>query len=75
MLLLVLTSFPKGGTQRAVVKVVQFAADRNAVGQGGHGDVAFRQPVGDIVGRRLAVYRGAGGKDDLGNCLPTGPAE
>ena len=51
--LLAFTPFLQRRTQRAVIKIVQLTADRNAMGERGYGDITFRQPVGDIMGSRF----------------------
>ena len=51
--------------QRAFVEIIQFAADRHAVGEAGAFDAEMGKKVGDVMRRRLAVDRGVDGEDHL----------
>ena len=55
----------EGGRDRSVVKVVEFAADRDTLGQGRHLNAV--QFIRDIVGRGLAIDCGPQRENDFGD--------
>ena len=67
------------GRERAVVEIVELAADRHAMGEAGDLDADRREQIGDVVGGGLAVDRGVDGEDHLLDAAlarraPTSPA-
>ena len=58
-------ALPHRGGQRAFIEIIEFAADRHAMGQPGHLDVGILQQVGDVMRGGLAVDRCIEGKDDF----------
>ena len=50
-------------SQRAVVEILEFPTDRNAMGEARDPDAARSQPIHDVVRRRLAIDRHIGRKD------------
>src|SRR5882724_1723309 len=63
------------GGQRAVVEIVELAADRHAMGQPGDRGGAAGQPVDQVMRGGLAIDRRAGGEDDLAHRRIGGAAQ
>src|SRR5205814_5613173 len=55
----------QGLGERAFVEIVELAADRQAVRELGEADGEFLQPLGQVMGRGLALERGVHRQDDL----------
>src|SRR3984885_167408 len=55
---------PHRSRQRAFIEIIEFAADRHAMGEPRHLDVRPLQEVGDVVRRGLVVDGGVEGEDD-----------
>ena len=53
------------GGECAFVKIIEFAADRHAMGEPRHLHIGLVQQVGDVVGGALAVDRGGERQDDF----------
>src|SRR6188474_1857668 len=56
-----------GGGERAVVEVVELAADRHAVCEPRHLRAGAGELIGDVVRGGLALHRGVHGEDDFRN--------
>src|SRR5664279_217901 len=60
-------TLPHRGGQRAFVEIIEFAADRHAMGEPRHLDARLLQQVGDVMRGGLAVDGGVQRQDDFGD--------